>query len=221
MINHVILASVCAGPMLTPDIPRTRKLMTTAPVAQTLSPPSCTVIIPTKDRLDLLKPCVESVLNSPYDGALEVLIVDNGSTDAAALSFLEDIQNDERVAVIRWDKPFNFSEINNMAARKARGDVLCFLNNDTEVKAPFWLTTLATLAARDDVGTAGPLLLFGDDTVQHAGLALDRDLVAGRCFTPCYSRSLFVRNNDLIVSFRVQKDRTDRLAVSCLSTIPA
>ena len=153
--------------------------MTTAPVAQTLSPPSCTVIIPAKDRLDLLKPCVESVLNSPYDGVLEVLIVDNGSTDAAALSFLEDIQNDERVAVIRWDKPFNFSEINNMAARKASGDVLCFLNNDTKVKTPFWLTTLATLAARDDVGTVGPLLLFGDDTVQHAGLALDRDLVAG------------------------------------------
>lgn len=140
--------------------------------------PSCSIIIPTKDRRDLLEPCVESVLRSPYDGDLEVLIVDNGSSDPDALEYLASVQRDVRVKVIHWNKAFNFSEINNMAAQQAQGDVLCFLNNDIEVKTSHWLETLVPVANMDDVGAVGALLLYADDTIQHAGVALDKDRVA-------------------------------------------
>jgi GT2 family glycosyltransferase len=139
--------------------------------------PSCSIIIPTKDKLELIKPCVESVLLSPYAGDLEILIIDNGSTDPKVLSYLDSLLSDARIKVIRWDRPFNFSEINNMAARLARGDVLCFLNNDIEVKTPEWLQRLAPVANMDEVGAVGALLLYPDNTIQHAGVALDRDWV--------------------------------------------
>ena len=95
--------------------------------------PSCSIIIPTRDKLELLKPCVDSILASPYAGDLQVLIVDNGSTDQKTLSYLDSILADARVKVLSWNRPFNFSEINNMAANQATGDVLCFLNNDIAV----------------------------------------------------------------------------------------
>src|SRR5690554_4415568 len=110
------------------SVPRPSSESLTSPL------PSGSVIIPTRDRVDLLKPCVDSVLRSPYDGQLELLIVDNGSTDPATLDYLQGLQHDNCATVIRWDKEFNFSEINNMAARQAHGEVLCFLNNDVEVK---------------------------------------------------------------------------------------
>lgn len=136
--------------------------------------PSCSVIIPTRDSVDILQPCIESVLQSPYAGEFEILVVDNGSTDPDTLSYLSAVQSDSRVTVIRWDRPFNYSEINNMAAREARGDILCFLNNDTAVKTPSWLDVLAPMAARDNIGAVGALLLYPDNTVQHAGVALDK-----------------------------------------------
>lgn len=151
--------------------------MTTPLHNQTQLFPSCSIIIPTRDSVEILRPCIESVLQSPYSGEFEILVVDNGSTDPDTLSYLNAVRSDNRVTVIRWDKPFNYSEINNMAAREARGDILCFLNNDTVVKTPSWLDVLAPMAARDKVGAVGALLLYPDNTVQHAGVALDKSYI--------------------------------------------
>jgi GT2 family glycosyltransferase len=151
--------------------------MSTQSFNQRCALPSCSIIIPTRDKLELLKPCVDSVLLSPYAGDLEILIVDNGSTDVITLSYLSSIQTDDRVTVIPWHKAFNFSEINNMAARLAQGEVLCFLNNDIEVKTPDWLERLAPVANLEQVGAVGALLLYADNLVQHAGVALDQDWV--------------------------------------------
>ncbi len=139
---------------------------------------SCTVIIPTRDQLDFLKTCVESVLGSSYSGDLEVLIVDNGSQEAATLDFLQDIQSDIRISVIHWNKPFNFSELNNIAARQAKGEVLCFLNNDIEVRSGDWLEKLVPLAQHPDMGAIGTLLLYPNETVQHGGVVLNKEQVA-------------------------------------------
>ncbi|WP_083264411.1 glycosyltransferase [Pseudohongiella acticola] len=139
--------------------------------------PSCSIIIPTRDKLELLKPCVDSILASPYAGDLQVLIVDNGSTDQKTLSYLDSILADARVKVLSWNRPFNFSEINNMAANQATGDVLCFLNNDIEVKSSDWLERLLPVANLPDVGAVGALLLYPDNTIQHAGVALDSSWV--------------------------------------------
>ncbi|MEK7258838.1 MAG: glycosyltransferase, partial [Pseudomonadota bacterium] len=139
--------------------------------------PSCTVIIPTRNQLALLKRCIEGVLSSQYDGELEIIIVDNQSDDRRTLSYLDSILANARVRVIPWNEPFNFSRINNMAASQAKGEVLCFLNNDIEILSPQWLEQLVSIAHEEGVGAVGATLLYPDRSVQHAGVALDEDWI--------------------------------------------
>jgi len=140
--------------------------------------PSCSVIIPTRNQFKLLKTCVEGVRSSNYSNTLEIIIVDNDSTDKKTLSYLSSLAADPRIKVIRWQEPFNFSRINNMAAREATGEVLCFLNNDIEVLSPDWLEKMALAASDPEVGVVGALLFYPDGKIQHAGVALDQDSVA-------------------------------------------
>ena len=143
--------------------------------------PHVTIIIPTRDRIDLLSRCVRSVLSRSTYGALDIIIVDNGSVEPDSLSYFKEVQGPAeaghyesrpRVSVIRVDEPFNFSRVNNLAAARARGTVLCFLNNDTEVIATDWLEEMVSLAVQDDVGAVGAMLYYPDDTIQHAGVVL-------------------------------------------------
>lgn len=137
----------------------------------------CSIIIPTRDQLNYLKPCIDSILASQCDCVFEILIVDNGSRERITKSYLESLLADARIRLLPWPQPFNFSELNNFAAHRARGDVLCFLNNDTKVITPGWLDKLVAIARRQDVGAAGALLLYPDNSIQHGGIALDRDWV--------------------------------------------
>ena len=105
---------------------------------------------------------------STYD-AFDVLIVDNGSTQPESVSLLQSVQRDPRISVLRVDEPFNFSRLNNLAAARARGALLCFLNNDTQVISADWLEEMASLASRPDIGAVGAMLYYTNDTVQHAG----------------------------------------------------
>ena len=134
--------------------------------------PHLTVIIPTRDRLDHLSRCVSSVLSRSTYGAFDIVIVDNGSVEPESLAYFEQVQQDSRVSVLRVEGPFNFSRINNLAAARAPGPLLCFLNNDTEVITPDWLEEMASHAMREDVGAVGAMLFYPDDTVQHAGVIL-------------------------------------------------
>jgi GT2 family glycosyltransferase len=143
--------------------------------------PHVTIVIPTRDRVDLLSRCVASVSRSTY-GAYDIVIVDNGSTAPESLAYFEEVQSSPAkvghddshpcVSVMRVDEPFNFSRVNNLAAARARGALLCFLNNDTEVISPGWLEEMASLAVQDDVGAVGAMLYYPDDTIQHAGVVL-------------------------------------------------
>ncbi len=136
--------------------------------------PRVSLIVPTRDRADLLGPCTEGLLSrTDYGGPIELLILDNGSADAEALHLLDRLQRNERVRVIRIDEPFNWSALNNRGAREATGDVLVLLNNDIMVLQPEWLEELVAQAVRPGVGAAGPMLLYPDGTVQHAGLTTD------------------------------------------------
>ena len=132
--------------------------------------PHTTIIIPTRNRLDLLKPCVDSVLSTTRNLPCEVLIVDNGSDDGETLSWLREMKAAERLQVIRDDGPFDFSRLNNVAVRHAKGDMVIFLNNDTEVISRDWVSSLAAHAMRKDTGAVGALLLYPDGKVQHAGV---------------------------------------------------
>jgi GT2 family glycosyltransferase len=143
--------------------------------------PEVSIIVPTRDRLDLLRPCVESVLRSAeaYAGRMELLIVDNGSTEVRTHEYFGSLGADTRVRVMPYPGPFNWSAINNAAAHAARGEVLIFLNNDTVVLAPAWCHELAANALRPDVGTVGGRLLYADGTIQHAGVVLGIEGAAG------------------------------------------
>lgn len=141
--------------------------------------PHVTIIIPTRDQVALLQQCLRSVGErteySPYD----VLIIDNGSTDRDAVDYLQTISSWAGVTVVRDNGPFNFSRLNNVAARHARGEILAFLNNDIEVTESGWLAEMVSHAARSEVGAVGARLWYPDGTLQHGGVVLGLGGVAG------------------------------------------
>lgn len=136
------------------------------------TPPLISIIIPTRDRVDLLRTCIDSILARSRYQAFEILVVDNRSADPEALAYLEQLQTHERVHVLRYDQPFNYSAINNFAVEHCRGELVCLLNNDIEVISPDWLQELAALAMQPEVGAVGAMLYYPDDTIQHAGVIL-------------------------------------------------
>ena len=142
--------------------------------------PKIAVIIPTRDGLEVLAPCVKSVLTSQTAHALEVIIVDNGSTRPETREFLDELTaSDPRVRILPDPSPFNFAGLNNRAVAATDALLICFLNNDTEVITPDWLHRMAVEALRPEVGAVGARLLYADSAVQHAGVILGLGGVAG------------------------------------------
>lgn len=142
-------------------------------------PPKVSVIVPTRDRLDLLAVCVEGVLHCTNYPDIELVIADNGSVEPETLAFFERCGDDPRVKVVRWPHPYNYSAINNFAATHASGSYLCLLNNDTEVIDPFWLSDMMAHAVRPETGAVGARLLYPDRSVQHAGVVVGMGGAAG------------------------------------------
>jgi GT2 family glycosyltransferase len=149
-------------------------LFGTAKVSWPLPPslPRVSIIIPTRNKVELLRPCIDSVLKATSYAPFEILVVDNGSNERATLAYLGAIAQHRAVRVIAYDEPYNYSAINNFAARTATGSYLCLLNNDTEVVEPDWLTEMMRYAVRPDVGAVGAKLLYGNGTIQHAGVVI-------------------------------------------------
>lgn len=136
--------------------------------------PMVSVIIPTKDQLHLLRKCVDSLRVGTDYPQLEIIIVDNGSSENATLKYLDDLKaHDAGVKVVRDDRPFNYARLNNLAANHhARGQVLALLNNDIEAIEPNWLKCMVTQAMRPEIGCVGARLLYGNRTIQHGGVLL-------------------------------------------------
>ncbi|HEX8666261.1 MAG TPA: glycosyltransferase family 2 protein, partial [Beijerinckiaceae bacterium] len=142
-------------------------------------PPLVSVIIPTRDRLPLLRGCVASILAKTAYPAFETIVVDNNSEEPETLAWFREIAADRRVRVLSYPGPFNFSAINNFAVGEARGAVVALVNNDIEVIAPDWLDEMAGHAMRPEIGCVGAKLLYPDGTVQHAGIVLGLGGLAG------------------------------------------
>lgn len=135
--------------------------------------PLVSIIIPSKDHIDLLGTLLDSVFEKTTYPNYEIVIVENNSDDEETFAFYEQLQAEHsNVRVVMYEGPFNFSAVCNFGAKSAQGDYLLFLNNDMKVITPDWLELLLGPLQREDVGAVGAQLLFPDDTVQHAGVIL-------------------------------------------------
>ncbi|BBD25367.1 glycosyltransferase family 2 protein [Enterococcus faecalis] len=139
------------------------------------------IIIPTKNGYKDVQRCVSSIIEKTTYQNYEIIMADNGSTDPKMHELYAEFEKQlpDRFFVESIDIPFNFSTINNRAAKKAHGEYLLFLNNDTEVITENWLTLMVSFAQQERIGCVGAKLLYPNNTVQHAGVILGLGGVAG------------------------------------------
>ncbi|MBE5940059.1 MAG: glycosyltransferase [Lachnospiraceae bacterium] len=154
--------------------------------------PLISIVIPNCNHKEDLKRCIESVLNKSTYKNYEILIIENNSTDEEIFEYYKEIETASNINVLKWDKPFNYSAINNFAVRYAKGDYLLFLNNDIEVITPEWIEELLMYGQRTDVAAVGAKLYYPDNTIQHAGIILGMGAhrVAGHCHYKCERNNL-------------------------------
>jgi len=130
--------------------------------------PLVSIIIPTKDKVSILKQCLNSIENRSTYKNYEIIIVDNDSRKVESKSYLSSLKH----KVISYNEAFNFSQINNFAVTNAQGEHVIFLNDDTEVISPDWIERMLEHSQRPEVGAVGVKLLYPDNTIQHAGVLM-------------------------------------------------
>ncbi len=134
--------------------------------------PLVSVIVPTRDRLDLLRPCLDALRTRTAWPSLEIIVCDNDSERPETHTFLAGLAQEGRGLVVPYPGPFNFAGMNNEAARRAGGRLLVFMNNDVEAFRADWLIAMARHALRPAVGAVGAKLLDGAGRIQHGGIVL-------------------------------------------------
>jgi glycosyltransferase involved in cell wall biosynthesis len=138
------------------------------PISQT----RISIIIPSRDNLTKLRPCLEAILNTTIYPDYEILVVDNGSQNPETHSYYQSLKSDSRVKLLSYPYPYNFQRINNLAAQWASGEILVFLNDDTQPLAADWLTELSGWLQMPEVGIVGAKLLRPTGLIQHGGIVI-------------------------------------------------
>lgn len=141
--------------------------------------PLVSLIIPTRNGLNLLKQCIESIRSKTTYVNYEILVIDNGSDDPEVLNYLLEIDQLENIKVIGDDRPFNYSQLNNTAVKYANGEYIGLINNDIEVINEGWLNEMLSLAIQPGVGAVGARLWYSNNTLQHGGVVVGLGGVAG------------------------------------------
>ncbi|MCC8066044.1 MAG: glycosyltransferase, partial [Clostridiales bacterium] len=142
--------------------------------------PLVTILIPNKDMTDTLDNCIQSILTKTDYLNYEILIVENNSEEAVTFDYYENIQREhENIHVVTYEGGFNYSAINNLGVRHARGEYILFLNNDTEVISPFWIREMLGFCQRENTAAVGAKLYYPDGQVQHAGVVIGLGNFAG------------------------------------------
>jgi GT2 family glycosyltransferase len=134
--------------------------------------PMASIVIPSRDRLDLIARVCRGVLHETAYAPVELIIVDNGSTDPAVLAHYDVLRRDPRVRILIDPQPFNFAAMVNAGVAAASGAVVVLLNNDVAVLEPGWLEAMVRQASRPEVGAVGAKLLYGNGSLQHAGVVV-------------------------------------------------
>lgn len=164
--------------------------------------PKVSLLIPTRDKKNITEVAVRSILEKTTYPNYEIIILDNGSVEPETLAFFEIIQREsQKVKVLRYDYPFNYSAINNFGVKHTDGEIIGLVNNDVEVINPEWLTEMVSHALRPEIGCVGAKLYYSNDSIQHAGVILGIQGVAGhshkyfnRGATGYFSRLSIVQN---------------------------
>lgn len=145
--------------------------------------PLVSVIIPNKDHHQDLDLCMRSIIDRATYKNLEFIVIENNSTNQETFDYYEKIQKEfDFVHVVKWEREFNYSAINNFGVQFAKGEYLLFLNNDTEIIEPDCIQEMLGYCQREDVGIVGARLLYQDDTIQHAGVVIGFGGIAGHTF---------------------------------------
>lgn len=137
-----------------------------------LAKPLLSIIIPNCDHKNDLEKCVSSILEKSTYPNYEIIIVENGSTQADIFEYYKQLSAHPNICVAEYTEPFNYSAVNNFGVSKARGEYIILLNNDTEIITPQWMEELFMYAQRPNVGAVGAKLYYPDNTIQHAGIVL-------------------------------------------------
>ena len=142
-------------------------------------PPFVEIIVLTRDKLGLIKPCIESILEKTTYPDYSITIVDNGSAEKETLEQFAAWKKHPRISIVKDDIPFNFSKLNNRAVERSDKDFVCLMNNDIEVISPDWLDEMVTHALQQDIGAVGARLWYPNETLQHGGVILGVGGLAG------------------------------------------
>ena len=144
--------------------------------------PLVSIIIPTKDKVEFLRRCLDSIRGKSSYTNYEIIVVDNNSIEAETMHYLDLIRKRPECRVLSFNEPFNYARLNNFAAGQAKGEFLLFLNNDTEVITSGWMEEMISHAQRREIGAVGIKLLFPNNIVQHGGVIVGLGGVAGHAF---------------------------------------
>jgi GT2 family glycosyltransferase/tetratricopeptide (TPR) repeat protein len=173
-------------------------------------PPHVTIIIPTRDRVDLLKRAVDTILTLTDYPAFDIIVVDNGSVEAESLEYFAEVAKPDKVSILRDDGAFNFSRLNNRAADVAVGSVLALVNNDVEVVDGRWLSEMVPMAVDRAVGAVGAKLLYASGHVQHAGI------VGGVGYVAAHGHKYFRGDDRGYMNRLVVQQETIAVTAACL-----
>ena len=141
--------------------------------------PLVSLIIPTRNAKELVRQCIDSIVELTTYRNYEIILIDNGSDDPDSIDYFTSLAARPNFRVIRDDGEFNYSALNNAAVRQARGDIVGLINNDIEVITPDWLSDMVSIASQPGVGAVGARLWYPDNTLQHGGVILGIGGVAG------------------------------------------
>lgn len=183
--EHVKRQGIKARVLHVPDLPTNYRLQYKVDPSAKVS-----IIIPFKDKVELLTNCVNSILKKTIHPTYEIILISNNSTEKKTHVYLKSLADKPNIRIFYHDVPFNYSEINNFGRKQATGDYLLLLNNDTEVIDGEWLGELLGVASQPWAGAVGPLLLYPNGRIQHAGIILGMDTMAGHVFRHLYQDAL-------------------------------
>jgi glycosyltransferase involved in cell wall biosynthesis len=162
--------------------------------------PLVSIVIPTRDHVTLLQRCLTSIREKTDYAPIEIVIVDNGSTEPETHAFLHDLALDARVQIVTDADEFNFSRLINRGGRAARGQILAFVNNDVETEKSGWLREMVSHAVRPEVGAVGARLWYPDGRLQHAGVVLGLHGVAGHAFQHFLTQPVAPMNRTFVLA---------------------